>query len=168
MHIVDPNCREQGLRGCNFNGHQVFDLMGYPPSHENKINIHIGGVYKDKATTLERFAANFKRLSAGARRRLTVENDDIANSYSITDLLPLSRDTGIPLVRACSGTPDSAELGVVLARACCCPPRGKPASRWRAPLGHPDCRRAGVVAACACVPYLLQYLRACPCMYGRV
>ena len=84
---------------------QVFDLMGYPPSHENKINIHIGGVYKDKATTLERFAANFKKLSPSCRKRLTVENDDIASAYSITDLLPFSRDTGIPLVRLFSPGP---------------------------------------------------------------
>ena len=33
--------------------------MGYPPSHENKINIHIGGVYGDKPSTLARFAGNF-------------------------------------------------------------------------------------------------------------
>ena len=40
---------------------QVFDLMGYlPPSHENKINIHIGGVYGDKPSTLARFASNFR------------------------------------------------------------------------------------------------------------
>ena len=65
---------------------QIFDLMGYEPSHYNKINIHIGGVYGDKPLTLERFAA-----------------------FSVRDLLPMSQQTGTPIVfdfhhhRFCSG-----------------------------------------------------------------
>ena len=43
----------------------VFDLMNLPASHWNKINIHVGGAYGDKTETLERFAKNFKKLSAG-------------------------------------------------------------------------------------------------------
>ena len=35
---------------------QVFDLMGYPPSHWNKINIHVGGAYGDKQAAMQRFA----------------------------------------------------------------------------------------------------------------
>ena len=35
---------------------QVFDLMGYPPSHQNKVNIHVGGAYGDKAAAMQRFA----------------------------------------------------------------------------------------------------------------
>jgi UV DNA damage endonuclease len=78
---------------------RVFDLMGYPPSHENKINIHIGGTYGDKNATLKRFAANFKKLSPACQKRLTVENDDVPSAYSLSDLLPLHQMTGIPLVR---------------------------------------------------------------------
>ena len=78
---------------------QILDLMGYPPSHENKINIHIGGTYGDKDETLQRFAANFRRLSPACQKRLTVENDDIPSLFSLEDLLPLHQMTGIPLVR---------------------------------------------------------------------
>ncbi|CAL8468727.1 g8267 [Coccomyxa elongata] len=77
---------------------QILDLMGYPPSHENKINIHIGGTYGDKDETLQRFAANFRRLSPACQKRLTVENDDIPSLFSLEDLLPLHQLTGIPLV----------------------------------------------------------------------
>ncbi|BDA43287.1 probable UV DNA damage endonuclease at C-terminar half [Coccomyxa sp. Obi] len=77
---------------------QILDLMGYPPSHENKINIHIGGTYGDKDATLQRFAANFRRLSPACQKRLTVENDDIPSLFSMDDLLPLHQMTGIPLV----------------------------------------------------------------------
>ena len=60
------------------------------------INVHGGGKYGDKDAALERFAGNFRRLSKGVRRRLTVENDDV--TYTVRDLLPLCRATGIPLV----------------------------------------------------------------------
>lgn len=79
---------------------QILDLMGYSPSHENKINIHVGGTYGDKEATIKRFAANFCRLSPACQKRLTVENDDIPNSYSLADLMPLHKLTGIPLVGA--------------------------------------------------------------------
>ena len=76
----------------------IFDLMGYAPSHWNKINIHVGGVYGDKGSTMERFAETFhERLSPSLRARLTVENDDSANSYSVDDLLILHEKTGIPV-----------------------------------------------------------------------
>ena len=78
---------------------QVFDLMGYPPCHYNKINIHVGGIYGDKEHTIRRFAENFNtRCSPNLQARLTVENDDRPNSYSMTDLLLLHNLTSIPLV----------------------------------------------------------------------
>ncbi len=86
--------------------------MGYTPSHENKVNIHVGGVYGDKEATLQRFAANFRRLSPGCQKRLTVENDDIPNSYSMQDLLPLHDKTGIPLV-CFLPSPANSEMFVV-------------------------------------------------------
>ena len=77
---------------------QLFDLMGLPPSHWNKINIHVGGAYGDKAESLKRFAANFQRLSNGLRQRLTVENDDKPGLYTVADLMALHEMTGIPIV----------------------------------------------------------------------
>ena len=60
------------------------------------VNIHGGGGYGNKPDALARFAENFKRLSRRVRKRLTVENDD--TTYTPSDLLPLCRETGIPLV----------------------------------------------------------------------
>lgn len=77
---------------------KVFDIMGYAPSHWNKINIHVGGVYGDKKETLKRFAETFhERLSPSLQSRLTIENDDSPNSYSVDDLLLLHEKTGIPI-----------------------------------------------------------------------
>lgn len=77
---------------------QLFDLMGLPPSHWNKINIHVGGAYGDKMATLHRFAKNFKLLSAHLQKRLTVENDDKPGLFSVAELMPLHEMTGIPIV----------------------------------------------------------------------
>lgn len=73
--------------------------MGYSvPSPYNKINIHIGGVYGGKQKTLARFARNLARLSPACRARLTVENDDTPNAFSLEDLLPMAHEHGVPLV----------------------------------------------------------------------
>lgn len=77
---------------------EVFDLMGLKPSHWNKINIHVGGTYGDKAATMARFAQNFGLLSENVRARLTVENDDRISLYTVTDLVQLHERIGIPIV----------------------------------------------------------------------
>lgn len=68
---------------------ELFDLLGFEPSPYNKINIHVGGTYDGKEKTLQRFAANFRKLSPNCQARLTVENDDRASMFSVRDLLRL-------------------------------------------------------------------------------
>lgn len=77
---------------------QLFDLMGLSASHQNKINIHVGGAYGNKEETLERFAAAYSKLPDNIRLRLTVENDDKPGLFSVAELLPLHRICGIPIV----------------------------------------------------------------------
>lgn len=60
------------------------------------INIHGGGAFGDKQQALDALARNCERLSPRAKSRLTLENDD--QVFTPTDLLPLCRATGIPLV----------------------------------------------------------------------
>lgn len=61
------------------------------------IILHLGGVYDDKAATLDRFRYNYKTLlSDSIKRRLVLENDD--TSWSVHDLLPLCEELNIPLV----------------------------------------------------------------------
>jgi len=77
---------------------QLFDLMGLEPSHWNKINIHVGGAYGDKHQTLKRYAKNFKKLSSNLQKRLTVENDDKKGLFTVSELLLLHDEIGIPIV----------------------------------------------------------------------
>ena len=60
------------------------------------VNIHGGGAFGNKRQALSDFATNFYRLSARARKLLTVENDD--TTYTPQDLLELCETIGIPLV----------------------------------------------------------------------
>ncbi|MBN2430106.1 MAG: UV DNA damage repair endonuclease UvsE [Acidobacteria bacterium] len=60
------------------------------------INIHAGGGYGDRPAALRRLRQRVEALPGPVRRRLTLENDD--KLYTPADLLPLCRQTGVPLV----------------------------------------------------------------------
>jgi UV DNA damage endonuclease len=63
---------------------------------DGDIVIHGGGVYGDRATTADRMKRNILSLPAEIRRRLRLENDE--HSWSVTDLLPICEETGVPLI----------------------------------------------------------------------
>jgi len=73
---------------------RMLDAMGQ--GSEAVVVTHIGGVYGDRAGSMERFISRCERLPGETRRRLVVENDDA--SYSVADVLRVSRATGIPVV----------------------------------------------------------------------
>lgn len=60
------------------------------------INIHGGGGYGNKTTSLHRLQKRIEQLPEAVRSRLTLENDD--RIYAPKDLLPVCKDMGIPLV----------------------------------------------------------------------
>ncbi len=73
---------------------RFLDALGVDESA--KIILHIGGAYGDKPGSLQRFARNFSLLSESARNRLIIENDE--KSYTLADVLPLSREISAPVV----------------------------------------------------------------------
>lgn len=77
---------------------EIMDLLHLPESPFAKINIHVGGAYGDKVSALARFAEEYTRLPDNVRNRLTVENDDKANMFSVADLLWLHEQVKIPVV----------------------------------------------------------------------
>jgi len=60
------------------------------------INLHGGGGYGDKPAALRRLENAIRDLPSALRQRLTLENDD--RIFTPSDLLPVCRSTGIPLV----------------------------------------------------------------------
>jgi UV DNA damage endonuclease len=77
---------------------KIFDMMGLSQTVYNVINIHCNGVYGDKKSAMDRFIQNFKRLSPSVQNRLTLENDDKASMYSVSDLMYIHKNTDIPIV----------------------------------------------------------------------
>lgn len=78
---------------------EMMDLLGVSATPYNKINIHIGGVYGDRKASAKRFCQHFKMLSDNCKARLTIENDDSPNKFSVRDLYELIySEIGIPIV----------------------------------------------------------------------
>tara|TARA_B100001750_G_C15369767_1_gene526667 strand:+ start:55 stop:930 length:876 start_codon:yes stop_codon:yes gene_type:complete len=61
-----------------------------------KIQIHVGGVYGDKDTAIERFINNFSIAPKEIKSRLAIENDDY--HYSVKDCLKINKETNIPII----------------------------------------------------------------------
>ncbi len=73
----------------NFHG-WVFDVCGFDRSPYYSINIH--GGKRGRTSTL---ISSIALLDDASRKRLTLENCEFA--YSVADLLPVSRETGVPI-----------------------------------------------------------------------
>jgi len=75
--------------------HALFlDAMGL--EQDARIQIHVGGVYKDRESALDRFVREYHRLPQAVKRRLAVENDD--SRFSLADCLWIHEQTGIPVI----------------------------------------------------------------------
>lgn len=73
---------------------KVLDCLG--ADRKNKIILHIGGVYGDKAAASQRFIERFHQLDTAVKERLIIENDD--KLYTAEDVLKIAEEAGIPMV----------------------------------------------------------------------
>jgi UV DNA damage endonuclease len=72
----------------------MFELMGLGP--EYKIVLHIGGMYKNKEGSINRFYEGFSQLSDRIKSRIILENDD--KLYTMEDVLNICKHLNIPMV----------------------------------------------------------------------
>lgn len=93
----NPNVVVSSIEDLELHARQM-DLLGLPRNHWAKINIHMGGAYGDHDTAAQRWCESFNKLSDGAKSRLTVENDDKPNGWSVAMLVPVHEATGCPIV----------------------------------------------------------------------
>ena len=92
QHVLENTINDLTMHG------EVFDMLGLSRTPYNKINIHCNGVYGDKIAAMDRFCKNFEKLPESVQTRLTVENDDKASMYSVSDLIYIHERIGIPIV----------------------------------------------------------------------
>lgn len=62
----------------------------------NKLILHVGGVYNDKPSAINRFIKTYSSLDSSIKKRLIIENDE--KNFSLYDLLNLSLKIGTPIV----------------------------------------------------------------------
>lgn len=89
---------------------KILDLMGL--GFENKIVLHIGGVYGNKLEAISRFEKSFFALDESIKNRLVIENDD--KLYNIGDVLSIGKRLNIPVVydnlhNKCNKTNDNSD-----------------------------------------------------------
>jgi UV DNA damage endonuclease len=103
----------------------LLDAMGQGP--EAVVVIHVGGVYGDRPSALDRWARSYAALSEAARARVVVEHDE--TSFDLADVLELHRRTGVRVIydhhhHRCNPAPALREPRDALAAACATWPAG--------------------------------------------
>ncbi|RZN37443.1 MAG: UV DNA damage repair endonuclease UvsE [Methanophagales archaeon ANME-1-THS] len=93
INSIDTEIFERSVKELRYHA-QVLDLMELDTSA--KIQIHVGGIYRDKGKSMDRFIQRFSELDERIQRRLVIENDD--RQYSLKDCLQLHAATGIPVL----------------------------------------------------------------------
>ncbi|MBN2379385.1 UV DNA damage repair endonuclease UvsE [candidate division WOR-3 bacterium] len=73
---------------------EVLDLMEL--DNTARIQIHVGGVYADKETSIKRFVKRYRKLPGYVKDRLTIENDH--RLYSLAECIKIYGQTGIPIL----------------------------------------------------------------------
>lgn len=61
-----------------------------------KIQIHVGGLYGNKALAVKTFCENYNDLPQNIKKRLVIENDD--RLFSIADCYDIHKKTAIPII----------------------------------------------------------------------
>lgn len=74
---------------------KLFEAMGLD-DYKYKLVMHIGGVYKNKELSTDRFKENFMKLPDRIRKRLILENDDKA--YTAKEVLEICKEVKAPMV----------------------------------------------------------------------
>jgi UV DNA damage endonuclease len=93
LNAPDTGVLERSIADLTYQSH-VLDLLGLDNSA--KLQIHVGGVYRNKTASLERFIKNYERLDETIRRRLVIENDE--RLFTTADCLAIHKRTGIPVL----------------------------------------------------------------------
>ncbi len=88
-----PKVTEDSLRDLDYHV-KLFEAMGLDSRY--KLVLHIGGVYGNKADSMQRFCDQYKKLPDRIRSRLIIENDD--RSYNTYEVLELCSKLGVPMV----------------------------------------------------------------------
>jgi UV DNA damage endonuclease len=93
INSLDEKIFHNSLRELSYHA-EVLDLLGL--DRTAKIQIHVGGVYRDKERSMKRFMERYQTLPKKIQDRLVIENDE--RLYSISDCMEIYRHTDVPVL----------------------------------------------------------------------
>jgi len=93
LNSPQPEVLAASLRDLEYHV-SMFEAMGIEEGPQ--LVLHVGGVYRDKQSSLDRFVREFEQLPERVRSRLMLENDD--KMYGAMDVLRLCQRINRPMV----------------------------------------------------------------------
>ena len=83
LGTVKPEVARRSIHDLNHHD-DIMTMMQLPATHVYPLNIHVGMNYSQDV--IDRFCKRFRSLNVSTQKRLVVENDDKANSFSVKQL----------------------------------------------------------------------------------
>lgn len=80
------NAVEKTIKELNFYS-WFMDQIGCPADHNSPMNLHVHNKDGSHEEIIDRFLENFNKLDPNCRARLTIENDDKLNCWSVVQLI---------------------------------------------------------------------------------
>jgi UV DNA damage endonuclease len=93
INAKDKNIIKRSIMELKYHA-EILDLLQLDTTA--KIQLHVGGVYGDKNTSIERFIKNFQILPEKIKQRLVIENDH--QRFHLKDCLKISEKISIPIL----------------------------------------------------------------------
>jgi UV DNA damage endonuclease len=97
LSSLTPKVIEKTIVELNFYS-SFFDRIGLPADTNAAMNLHVHNNNGTRAEISHRFYENFKRLDENCQKRMTIENDDKLNCWSVRELVDIFHPiTRIPI-----------------------------------------------------------------------
>ncbi|WP_024833040.1 UV DNA damage repair endonuclease UvsE [Ruminiclostridium josui] len=94
LNPIKPEILESSIRDLDYHV-KLFEAMGLY-DYKYKLVLHVGGLYGDKESAIDRFKENFLKLPHRISKRIILENDD--KCFTAADVLGICEDLKIPMV----------------------------------------------------------------------
>jgi UV DNA damage endonuclease len=97
LSSLNPQVVEKTITELNFYS-SFFDRIGLPADRRSPMNFHVHNNNGTREEIAHRFYENFKKLDENCQARITIENDDKLNCWSVKELVDIFHPiTRIPI-----------------------------------------------------------------------
>ncbi|MGE4284432.1 MAG: UV DNA damage repair endonuclease UvsE [Clostridia bacterium] len=94
INSPEPKVFQDSLRDLDYH-YKVYHTMGLE-DRKYKLILHVGGMYGNKESSVQRFMNNYKKLPSYLHDKLIIENDD--KTYTANDVLAICTQLKVPMV----------------------------------------------------------------------